>query len=83
MDRVKELGDASVPFRFDVHAIIFSDDAPALEAALHREFNSVRVNAVNYRKEFFNVDLKSIKNAVEKIAGIEAENQIPLVKPVV
>ncbi|WP_072054618.1 DUF4041 domain-containing protein [Aliivibrio fischeri] len=73
MDRVKELGDASVPFPFDVHAMIYTDDAPALETALHREFNSKRVNAVNLRKEFFNIDLVSIQEAVEKIAGIEAE----------
>lgn len=73
MDRVKELGDASVPFPFDVHAMIYTDDAPALETALHREFNSKRVNAVNLRKEFFNVDLASIQEAVEKIVGIEAE----------
>lgn len=73
MDRVKELGDASVPFPFDVHAMIYTDDAPALETALHREFSSQRVNAVNLRKEFFNVDLDDIKEAVEKIAGVEAE----------
>ncbi|WP_023604010.1 DUF4041 domain-containing protein [Aliivibrio logei] len=73
MDRVKELGDASVPFPFDVHAMIYTDDAPALETALHREFSSQRVNAVNLRKEFFSVDLDKIKEAVEKIAGIEAE----------
>ncbi|MEJ2766992.1 DUF4041 domain-containing protein [Photobacterium sp. MCCC 1A19761] len=73
MDRVKELGDASVPFPFDVHAMIYTDDAPSLETALHREFHSQRVNAVNLRKEFFNVDLDEIKEAVEKIAGIEAE----------
>ena len=73
MDRVKELGDASVPFPFDVHAMIYTDDAPALETALHREFSSQRVNAVNLRKEFFSVDLDDIKEAVEKIAGVEAE----------
>lgn len=73
MDRVKELGDASVPFPFDVHAMIYTEDAPALETALHREFSSQRVNAVNLRKEFFSVDLDDIKEAVEKIAGIEAE----------
>ncbi|PMF72600.1 ATPase [Vibrio breoganii] len=73
MDRVKELGDASVPFPFDVHAMIYTEDAPALETALHREFNAQRVNAVNLRKEFFSVDLDDIKEAVEKIAGIEAE----------
>lgn len=73
MDRVKELGDASVPFPFDVHAMIYVDDAPALEAALHREFSRYRVNAVNLRKEFFNTDLHSIKKAVERISGDEAE----------
>lgn len=73
MDRVKELGDASVPFPFDIHAMIYADDAPALETALHREFHTHRVNAVNLRKEFFNVDLDDIKEAVERIAGVEAE----------
>ncbi|WP_299021948.1 DUF4041 domain-containing protein [uncultured Photobacterium sp.] len=73
MDRVKELGDASVPFPFDVHAMIYTDDAPSLETALHREFHAHRVNAVNLRKEFFSVDLDEIKQAVEKIAGVEAE----------
>ncbi|MER0360549.1 DUF4041 domain-containing protein [Vibrio vulnificus] len=73
MDRVKELGDASVPFPFDVHAMIYTDDVPALETALHREFHSQRVNAVNLRKEFFSVDLEEIKDAVEKIAGVDAE----------
>ncbi|MEJ2795011.1 DUF4041 domain-containing protein [Iodobacter sp. LRB] len=73
MDRVKELGDASVPFRFDVHAMIYVDDAPLLETALHREFSRQRVNAVNMRKEFFRVDLEDVKRAVEKIAGLDAD----------
>ena len=73
LDRVKELGDASVPFPFDVHAMIYVDDAPAMETALHREFSNARVNAVNLRKEFFRTDLLSIKNAVERIAGMEAD----------
>lgn len=68
LDRVKELGDASVPFPFDVHAMIYSEDAPALETALHREFARRRINAVNLRKEFFRVDLNTIKGAVEKLA---------------
>lgn len=71
--RVKELGDASVPFKFDVHAMFYAEDAPAIEAALHREFKRHRVNAVNFRKEFFRVDLESIKSAVEKIAGGKAD----------
>ncbi|MCC1495837.1 DUF4041 domain-containing protein [Alcanivorax sp. 1008] len=73
MDRVKELGDASVPFSFDVHAIIYADDAPALETALHREFSHRRVNAVNLRKEFFRVPLPHIQEAVEKLTEDEAE----------
>jgi len=73
MDRVKELGDASVPFTFDVHAMIYVEDAPALESALHREFTNSRVNAVNLRKEFFRTKLHDIKDAVERIAGVEAD----------
>jgi hypothetical protein len=73
MDRVKELGDASVPFSFDVHAVIYADDAPALEAALHREFSHRRVNAVNIRKEFFRVPLANVKEVVEKLTENEAE----------
>jgi hypothetical protein len=64
MDRVKELGDASVPFAFDVHAIIFSEDAPKLEHDLHVKFNDRRLNVVNERKEFFNVSLSEIKQFV-------------------
>tara|TARA_R110000772_G_scaffold41479_1_gene96221 strand:+ start:11691 stop:13082 length:1392 start_codon:yes stop_codon:yes gene_type:complete len=73
MDRVKELGDASVPFSFDVHAIIYSDDAPSMETALHRKFSRHRVNAVNLRKEFFRVDLKKIQDAVDEIDGVDAD----------
>lgn len=64
-ERVKELGDASVPFSFDIHAMIFSEDAPKLEAALHNRFESHKVNMVNPRKEFFNVTLDEIKNVVK------------------
>ncbi|WP_243647498.1 DUF4041 domain-containing protein [Cuneatibacter caecimuris] len=65
-DRVDELGDASVPFNFDVHAMIFSDDAPALEAALHRAFEDRKLNMVNQRREFFHVTLDEIKEVVRK-----------------
>ena len=65
-DRVDELGDASVPFNFDVHAMIFSDDAPALEAALHRAFENRKLNMVNQRREFFNVTLDEIKEVIKK-----------------
>lgn len=72
MDRVKELGDASVPFPFDVHAMIFCEDAPTLENTLHKQFASQRLNLVNQRKEFFNVSLEEIENAVhENGASIE------------
>lgn len=73
LDRVKELGSASVPFSFDVHAMIYSDDAPALESTLHREFKYFRVNQVNQRKEFFNVSLLDIKEKVKEITGNEQD----------
>lgn len=66
MDRVKELGDASVPFSFDVHAMIYSEDAPNLEKLLHSKFNIQSVNKVNPRKEFFKLSIAEIKQAVEK-----------------
>lgn len=64
MDRVDELGDASVPFRFDVHALVFSDNAPTLEAKLHAHFAAGRLNKVNGRKEFFRADLKEIEAVI-------------------
>lgn len=64
-ERVDELGDASVPFDFDIHAMIFSDDAPALEAALHRAFEDRKLNMVNTRREFFRVTLDEIKAVVK------------------
>lgn len=65
MDRIDELGDASVPFDFDVHALIFSEDAPALEAALHRAFDDRKLNMVNTRREFFRVSLDEIKSVIK------------------
>ena len=65
IDRVKELSAASVPFPFDVHAMIYSKDAPTLETALHHAFAERRVNRVNNRKEFFHVDLDEIAGVVE------------------
>ena len=64
MERIDELSSASVPFKFDVHAMIFSEDAPALEAILHQTFRDNQVNKVNPRKEFFKVDLEEIKKIV-------------------
>lgn len=66
MDRVNELGDASVPFNFDVHAMIFSNDAPSLENALHHAFEDNRVNMINNRREFFNVTLEEIEQVVKE-----------------
>ena len=67
-DRVRELGDASVPFLFDTHAMIYSEEAPALEAALHKEFSDRRINASNMRKEFFRVTLEEVEQAVCRLA---------------
>jgi hypothetical protein len=72
LDRVRELGDASVPFSFDVHALIFNEDAPALETALHRHFLTAQVNKVNPRKEFFRVSAKIIRDELDKL-GITAQ----------
>ena len=66
MERVEELGDASVPFYFDVHAMIFSEDAPKLEAALHHAFEKNRVNLVNNRREYFRISLDEIKRVVRE-----------------
>lgn len=63
-ERVDELGDASVPFYFDVHAMIFTDDAPSLETALHRTFDHKRLNKINRRREFFRVSLDEIEAVV-------------------
>lgn len=67
-DRVGELGDASVPFVFDTHAMIYSPEAPALEAALHAEFEDRRVNAANMRKEFSRATLEEVEDAVRRLA---------------
>lgn len=64
-DRVRELSGASVPFTFDVHAMIYSADAPALEHSLHLLFSEYQLNRVNPRKEFFRVPLSSIRAAIE------------------
>ena len=67
LQRVYELGSASVPFKFDVHALVFSQDAVSLETALHREFDQRRVNRVNRRREFFRVSLAEVRAALEKV----------------
>ena len=67
MDRVRELGDASVPFRFDVHALIFSEDAVGLEARLHSELADRRVNRVNLRREFFYATPTEVRKLLERL----------------
>lgn len=69
LDRVRELSDASVPFPFDVHMMISSDDAPKLENALHRKLHRRRLNKVNPRKEFFRSDIEAIREIVEQHHG--------------
>lgn len=66
MDRIDELGDASVPFTFDVHALIFSDNAPLLENKLHEHFYKHRINKLNNRKEFFRADINEIEKVVKE-----------------
>jgi hypothetical protein len=70
-ERVKELGDSSVPFGFDVHALIEAEDAPALEHRLHKHFALHQVNKVNHRKEFFRCELARIREEVE-VLGLTA-----------
>jgi prefoldin subunit 5 len=65
-ERVQELGDASVPFPFDVHMMISSGDAPSLENALHRALHKVRLNKANPRKEFFKTDVEMVRKLVEQ-----------------
>ena len=78
MERINELGDASVPFKFDVHALIFSEDAPTLETALHQAFDKNKINMVNPRREFFNVKLEEIIKVVkENFDGAVEFTKIP------
>jgi hypothetical protein len=76
MERVDELGDASVPFSFDVHALIFSDNAPLLEAKLHEHFYKSRINKINNRKEFFRADI----NEIEKVVKENYDKVVDIVK---
>lgn len=69
LDRVNELGDASVPFKFDVHAMIYSEDAPELENQLHKTFNKNRLNFVNLRREYFDISLDEIEKVVKDNHG--------------
>src|SRR5699024_7305053 len=73
MDRVRELGDASVPFGFDVHALFFSDDAVGIEAEMHRRFAERRVNQVNLRREFFYATPVEALEQLRDLTGEELE----------
>ena len=64
-DRIYELGDASVPFPFDVHALIFSDNAPELEAKIQNNFHRERLNKINNRKEFYKADINEIEKIIK------------------
>jgi hypothetical protein len=66
-ERVDELSGASVPFPFDIHAMIYTKDAPALEAKLHENFGNLRMNKVNMRKEFFQVSIEQIEEACHRL----------------
>ena len=72
MERVTELGDASVPFRFDVHTLAFVDDAPSVEKKLHERFDECRVNTDNHRKEFFRTSPQDVQHAM-KAMGVESD----------
>ncbi|MEF3310614.1 GIY-YIG nuclease family protein [Paenibacillus sp. GYB004] len=67
LERIDELGDASVPFKFDIHAMVFSDNAVQLEQDLHQILSKNRVNKVNLRKEFFYSDIETLQATVEEI----------------
>ena len=66
LDRISELSSASVPFKFDIHALIFSYDAYSLENELHQYFDKYRINKVNYRKEFFKVPIKEVETKLKE-----------------
>ena len=72
-DRVRELGDASVPDTFDVHALFYTEDAPSLESKLHKKFDGKRVNLVNRRKEFFRMDKQAVIDAAMSEDGVASQ----------
>lgn len=73
LDRINELSSASVPFKFDVHALVFSEDAFALETMLHQKFDNQKINKVNGRKEFFKVNLEEVKKVLADYPGISVD----------
>ena len=72
-ERIRELSNASVPFPYDIHAMIFSEDCPKLESDIHRLLNDKRVNKVNNRKEFFDVTLEEVEEIVTNLLGKEVQ----------
>ena len=72
MDRVTELGDASVPFRFDVHTLAFVENAPMVERKLHEHFDDRRVNTKNTRKEFFRAEPQEVQGVLETM-GVQSD----------
>jgi hypothetical protein len=77
-DRVRELGDASVPFQYDVHALFFSEDAVALENDLHKAFADRRVNHINQRREFFFAEPAEVRDVLaEKVGGLLEFTEAP------
>ena len=66
-DRVDELSNASVPFKFDVHAFIQTDDAPSLEHLIHQGLDDFRMNKVNLRREFFKVSISDIDTICKEL----------------
>ncbi|MCB7463421.1 DUF4041 domain-containing protein [Lactiplantibacillus argentoratensis] len=73
MDRINELGSASVPFKFDVHALIFSENAYQLESKLHQRFSQNRVNMVNNRKEYFRISINEIEDELKKYSNLTVD----------
>ena len=67
IERINELGSASVPFKFDVHSFIFSEDAVGLEHSLHTNLSAKRTNKVNLRKEFFDISIDELENLVQEL----------------
>lgn len=67
LDRIDELGNASVPFKFDIHAMVFSDNAVDLEQKIHERLDKQRVNKINLRKEFFYSDVENLQEVVQDI----------------
>ena len=72
-ERIRELSNASVPFPYDIHAMIFSEDCPKLESDIHRLLDAKRVNKVNNRKEFFDVTLEEVEEIVTNLLGKEVQ----------